>query len=902
MAEDTLQSLKALMSEFGDMSLNDFRDAFQSLVKDSNPTIDRFILEEMKNWSSNRTMRAVFAAALGEREDENYLEDFVQVIEKETDVGLCKECINGLVRIGTQEAIQKLEYLAANKPNANIVSLLKRELDKLTQEKKNPVSYYLDHIAQGNKNPRNCIHASKVLIKIGTPEVVDQILEAFDGYDDLSRTEGSKVVAQLGVGRHLDATLNILETYTKAFAQNEAFVDILDDLGDSKKEVRLPRLRELVMKTATEDQQPFAQQFLDALEKHAMNNAKALKDQLLDMAQPIGLDYYLESCFQISDNKLASANKTHEDAIRNTRVRHSRLRHLLAELAYGIGKIAGNHAEAISEESRKKTVDWLCKLIVASDSDICKQALYGAAFLAKPTDETLLMMTLKSHSLEGMTRFLNALERRSSTDFADFFLTVSMKHEILDIQEMAMQSMGSTPSIMPKLKKLIEDPTPDTRCMGIRIIGAVKASQFQEDLLALLEGQSDIIRMEAITALGKFGDPDLLKHIDEVMVDAKSPTLIDTSLKAIAMVGGAEAVALLKEYAEKARNKRTSIIAVQLLVDSFRSWSNPLPDDCHQLVLSKLQEWFEDRSSEVRQDVYKIGAAVITISLELYTQLKDTFKGASTRLRKEANWDKAEMQAVDSAVKSLNRNFFFLKEMLEFHKDISGRCRNHDNPSSTTRVNVYEKLISGLENNQRFILSQENIENLERVYFTGLELGEASWREQSLIFQIANFFRSETVLEDLQARVKRVPKQAKGALLDALTSQGMDLHQVNDLTAANKLLVVEGSGFYRKRLVKYLEKAKFKVRDTSDPELAEAMIRNELPDCVITELMFDTPETGLSFLEKIGKEFAGKLFFIVSTNVRDTSILDRVGKLNPKKVMHKPYPLEDLETAIRATE
>lgn len=122
MAEENLQSLQELMGEFNDLSLTDFRDAFHQIVKDKNPTVDRFLVSELKNWRGNRTIRAEFAAALALREDENYIEDFSIVIEKETEVGLCKECINGLSRIGSQLAIQKLEYLSKSKPNATILA------------------------------------------------------------------------------------------------------------------------------------------------------------------------------------------------------------------------------------------------------------------------------------------------------------------------------------------------------------------------------------------------------------------------------------------------------------------------------------------------------------------------------------------------------------------------------------------------------------------------------------------------------------------------------------------------------------------------------------------------------------------------------------------------------------
>ena len=232
MSDQKLQDLKNLISEFNDISLSDFRDAFQAITKDKDPVIDRFLVGQLKNWSGNRTMRAVFASGLAEREDESFLEDFSLVIEKETDVGLCKECIAGLVRIGTQDAIQKLHFLAKSKPNATIASLLQREVDKIKQEEKEPVTYYLEHLALGNKNHRHCRHAAKVLIKMGDSKVVEEVMNQFDAYDDLARSEGARVLGQLAKTEHLARVLEVLSRYNTLFHDNAQFIDTSTLQGD----------------------------------------------------------------------------------------------------------------------------------------------------------------------------------------------------------------------------------------------------------------------------------------------------------------------------------------------------------------------------------------------------------------------------------------------------------------------------------------------------------------------------------------------------------------------------------------------------------------------------------------------------------------------------------------------
>lgn len=898
MSDEHLREIQNLLAEFAEMSLANFRDAFLPLVRDKNPTIDRFLVDELKNFRGNRAMRAVIASALAEREDESYLEDFASVVEKETDVSLCKECINGLTRLGTQEAVQKIEFLAKSKPNATIASLLKQELDKIRHEEKEPVTYYIDNLAKGNENARNCIHASKVLVKMGKVKAVDDILANFHNWDDLGRAEGAKVVARLGTTEHLSALLDILDRYRGTHLANTNFLETAEEFGAAPKEDRIELLKGHLKKVCTTEQETAVQSFMDALDALDLGQAATIKDQVLEMDKPVGLEYLMESLLMILDNKIAHANKYHEEQLRAGRVRQSRLRHLVAECAYGIGKIAGGYED--DDALRARAVDRMITLVQSPDSDVCKQALFGTAFFVRPGDVDLLDATLATTQLEGMTRLLRVLERNTRYNFTDFFLNVAMNHEILDIQEMAMQALGNTPEVHEKVRAMLSNDDPETKRTAIRIIGEIRSSEFKEDLLGLLEGQSDIIRIQAITSLGKMGEEDVLDRINDVMYDAKSIVLIEVCLKAMAQIGTDEAIQRLHEFSEKTRNKKTAIIAIQLLVQAYRNWSKPLPESSDETLLKHLATWFEDRDSEIRRDSYRIASYVISLNIDLYNKFKQMFKDASSKLRAQANWDKEEMALVDESVRIVNRNFFFLKDMLAFHEEVENRCRNHDNDSSTVRVGVYEKLIKYLENNEKFLLSEANEADLEKVVFTGLELQSGSWREQGLLFKVASFADSEKIKEELIGRLKTVPKQARNDLMDALARLGLGLKEIKEFTAIKDVLVMEGSGFYRKRVVGFLKKNGYDVRDTSDCEMGAAMVQSKAPDLIITELVFGTSLEGVDFCEKIAKEYgAGRIQIIVSTNNRDGAVLERIGKLNPMAVFHKPYPLEKLVETIK---
>ncbi len=159
---------------------------------------------------------------------------------------------------------------------------------------------------------------------------------------------------------------------------------------------------------------------------------------------------------------------------------------------------------------------------------------------------------------------------------------------------------------------------------------------------------------------------------------------------------------------------------------------------------------------------------------------------------------------------------------------------------------------------------------------------------------------SEKLTNQLSGRVRDVPVQAKAHLLEALSSQGLSLQEIHDLTSIKKILVLEGSGFYRKRLVKFLNGKGYETQDTDDLDEAAEMVKTNIPDLILTEITFKQECDGAAFTERIAKEFGARIILIFSTNTREASVMERIMRLKPKKIFFKPYPLEDLDESIKA--
>lgn len=890
-----IKEIRQLLDDFPDLGLNEFREQLATMTETPNYYVDRFLVEQLTDFGGNRAMRSAIASVLAGRDDESMLEAFASVIEKETDVSLCRECIRGLTRIETREAAEKLEFLARNKPNPTISALLQEEIQK--RGKQEPLSYHVNQLKQGQANHRACSNAARALIRLGDPAALPLVLDSFDQFDEFARIEAAQVISQLGDASHLDFVHDLIRSSLNMMKRTSTFFRNLTNLNDIEKVERVDALKAWAKDALPENQGEDYEAFLGFLDSDAHAQAENLIRQVKDKPSQEDLGFYMESIFLIIKNQSAHAKKCYDAAFRQARTKLTRLRQLISKLAYGMGRITGIHD--VSPQQRDRTVVLCGELLGSNQDEIAKLALYGSSYFIRSEDEKLLDACVQSRQVEGLSRLIDTLGEKQDPRFIDFFLKLAESHQIADVQDMAMHALARIKDFRTRLKKLLQSEDQKQRIMAIRIAGEMQAKEFISILSDMLQGTSDHIRVHVLRALGRIGDPETLEAIEHTIRDAKSTSLINTGIDALASINSPEAFAALQHHAATSRVQSVRMLAVERLIQAFDDWRRPLPEEMHPMILENLEKWMEDHQQETRARAYEMGGRIVTWRLKTYQAFREIYQNAISAIRKKSTWQKEELAQAEDGLRRLNRNYYFLKEILGFYETLKSKTRGYDSERSVDRMAAFEGAVKLLENSD-FPLDDATQEHLVAVVKRGLELGSQSWREMDLLFRIAGHAHHPKLQEVLGAHLKTVPPQAKSSLLDALTQQGMGLGEISDMMRIRKILVLDGSSFFRKRIASFLKKQDYEVRDTDNLTSAMEMLAKERPDLIISELIVKTPYDGADFLEDAARQFGSAVQLLVSTNTRDQSVIARIKALKPKWVLHKPYSFDELESVINS--
>jgi len=884
----SIGQLQQLIGDFNDIGLAEFRRLLGEMAETPQAETDRFLVKQLVDFNGNRTMRAAIASLLATREDEGMIESFALVIEKETEVGLCKECILALEKIGSPEALQKLQYLARSKPNPTIAGILRAELEKLNQSE--PLQFYVEQLKLGNQNPRASRHAARVLTRIAAPEIADQLMAQFDQLDEMAQVEAMRVIHQFGQVHHLPRIHALIEEQIVGLRARENLLDVLAIDQEEDRSTRVNRFLTQAQNLVPDSRQDLFASFRQLVMEDPPQAEKTL-EKLKDGDYTAGLDFFLESVYYIQRNQLAHARKIHELTTRLTSARLTRHVQFLSEAAIAMGHISASLDQ--QEDLRLRSVEIALKLLHISRGDVIKSCLQGLGQFLRPHDSQLLTRLQRINQVDGMSRLLDRLARLRDRGFLEFFLNLAQNHEFVEVQEKALRALCAIEGIEPLIEEMLESQDPARLQLGIRLVGETANLAFLPRLKALLDHRSNIVRAETVLALGKIGQEACLDLILAAMKEAKSTALIHQCLEAMAKIQAARALEVLKEFVQSSRNPESTLFAVKLLLGHFPHWRNPLPDELVDLVLPLLREWLLHKDAPFRNEAYELAGQIYSWRIEVYSQLRDHFKEGISALRKQVNWNREEMARAESGLKKLNALYFQVKDYQEFQKTLKFRVQQPIQPGSQARTAAYERLLSHLAS-QEFPLDPQSDHLLGNFIAQELENPDLAWRDEDMLYRLAWHGSLPALVEKLKTRLGRVPAQARASLLEALLKNGVGLEQLSAPQQIRSVLVVEGSAFFANRIKSTLEKEGFAVRTSNDPQQALELTREFAPDLVLSEIQIKESGDGLDMLNAGLSQAARPFHIIISTNNRDPALMARIKALQPKAVLFKPYRCEEL--------
>jgi HEAT repeat protein len=712
--------------------------------------------------------------------------------------------------------------------------------------------------------------------------------------DGLAQVEAARLVAELAKDEHFNQVFQYARQFFKEFQEARRLQKEIEELAGTEKAERLGQLMTFGQEWFESTHQGLWQTYIEKARTGEQSEAEALKEKLIDPKNRAH-GFYVQYGALMVQNKMALASKYLEESSGMAKAVWARKRQVLSQFALALGRTAAHLQD--HSDNRAQVTAFFESLFKLSNPDIERFVLFGLAPYLTPEESQLFPYIIASARVEGLTRLLKSLGKTKNPGFIPFFLRLASEHQLVDIQEMAMQGLSALPQVHDELRQMLNSKEQSQIRTAIRVIGNIQADELASSIIEMLPNSSDFLKMDIIVALGRLRNEVHLPLIQKILEDAKTPNLVTTCLNALGEMKTTAAVTHLRRFAETAQNRQSALVALDHYVRYFYRWDDPLPGDAHESVVRLVHEFGSDRQKEMRIKACQIASRVITWDLSLYQDLRNFFKDRNTVLRKQSNWDRAEMEQVEKSQKSLNRSFYFLKDALEQQERFETSLRKLATFQGGRWIEEAERLVALLEKAE-FPLSPDFLGELNQVVKQQLPEKE-SWREWKCLFKLAGITKQPDLIPLLHTYIKRVPTQARDTLHDALVQLGKSLKEIEKATQIQSVIVLEASNFFRKKLVQFLEGLGLEAVGCETLSEVEKELQRAPRDCMITELTQVQQADLLDDLLRLKSHIKAPMEWILSTNCRDPQTLRKAITLQPKKVLLKPYSFEDLKAQLR---
>jgi hypothetical protein len=217
----------------------------------------------------------------------------------------------------------------------------------------------------------------------------------------------------------------------------------------------------------------------------------------------------------------------------------------------------------------------------------------------------------------------------------------------------------------------------------------------------------------------------------------------------------------------------------------------------------------------------------------LYARLKDSISDFLFNLRTKGDWDRDSNERVATVVKELGRRSASLGHIAGKEEKVRALVQSVS-PHGPGRAPGLLALREALQDPE-FIMRTELAQELAAFVLTECAREEQDWRELARLCEIGGLTRQEALVETLRG----IFLQASGlglrsAAKEALLSLGLDESAISQRPPIKTILLLDGSSFFRKRLMAALAQG-WEVREAGSRTEAELLLSERPVDLVISE-------------------------------------------------------------------
>jgi hypothetical protein len=838
--------------------------------------------------ASPRGLRKAILASISKSDWPEWAPWILKGLLVEPDLGVFDDGCAALGCIGTRNCLAALQDLQRQRPGQDHQVILARELGQFQTQQALP--YYLGRLMEGQGNPRMAAQGAKLLGVLAREQDIPALIAAHLDGDPLTQRLALRVLGSMLLPPALDFLMELAERTRLEFLDHQQLMEQLNRLHTLPRASTLP---ELVRQAAARfgPRAPAAVAALQQAATREESSAAPALEALRAEAQGVFEQFLLEALALVTEGKVARYSAMISEASQATEAR-------LALLALQCDQAV--EALAFAVDSGALALDRVLPLFAA----ILRARAGGEGFIQAflrllPAGETgILDELLADPDMARRELYLDALGAREDGGLTPFFLKAVLD-PIVEVGQLAIHHLGKLPSSFPALMALFQDGNADQIRLAIWVFKENRTRKAAEPLLAFLQGDGhDSMLVEAADAIAAIGYAGSAPVLLEMLHDGKPLTLQLALTRALKALGTEEAALGLLARAAALKQPQVLILALEGVLGAFPAFDRPLPLDQLPAFLQLMDRCCDEREGEGQ----KLRAALATQDLYVFDQhsyerLKDRFADYLFDMRTKEAWDRDSNDRLAAVVKELGHRGESLGLLAQKEASIQGQIQRLPAPGPK-RIEALLALRETLQDPELII--RPGIGQDLAALVKGLLLKPAAeWRETAHLCEIGGLTHQGGLLVD---PIREVYQRATGlglksAARTALLALGLEEQDLNRRAPIRSILLLEPSGFFRKRLANALAaQDKWELAEAGSRQEAETILAQRPVDLLLTESK-DAEGDLAVWLEQQWSLNRCRTA-IVSTSSRDIGDLAQTAWVIG--ILFKPYPLEQVIQALEA--
>jgi len=879
-----LDTLRVLLAEYAGDD-NAFRTHLAGLLQQNRKELLSELGRCLVQTTTPKAIRRGILAQVSRFDWPEWTPYIFQTLQQEPDLGVFDSGCAALGAIATTGAFEALKQLQALRNDPDRQTILGRELSQFQIQQ--PISYYLSRILEGQGNPKLAAQGAKILAAAGTAVELASLIETHREGDELAQRLVLRLLASFQDPEAHTFLLDLLDSTREEHLNLQHLKEILRRLQPVPRNSQKAELLRLVGERFSSR----VPETSDCLSRAGAIEGVELGNELdpLKVVSSGACDrFLLESLALLVEGKFARytayLSETSENAEGLSQQLTARCDQVAEALVHRTDMGLAPFSELLPLFQRV--------LKARAGSGIFIQAYL---FRLPASEESALAELLADPDLERRQSYLNALGSREDDALVPFFLK-AMQDGIVEVGLLAIHHVGKLPSSFPALMHLFESGQPDQVRLAIRVFGENQCRAAAEPLLAFIQKDTrDDLLMEAVDALTQIGYAPGALILLELLHDGKPLNLQISLSRALGVMGTAEASLGLLQKSSSLKQAQVLILCLEGALAAFPGFDKPLPVESVPALLQLAERCFDEREGEgqrlramlAMQDFY-------AFDREAYESLKDRISDFLFNMRTKETWDRENNDRVAAAIKELTKRSMSLGLIAKKEASLRAHMQGLP-PTGPKRAEMFLALREALQDPDLIIRPQLARELAEFVHRELTQPGN-DWRETAHLCEIAGLSRQEDLLEPIHDIYLRATGLGlKSAARAALLGLGLAEADLNRRPPIHSILVLEPSGFFRKRLMTSLAaKGLWKLAEASSRVEAEELLSQDHPDLLISECQ-DAQGDLDAWLEK-GWQQRRFQHVLLSTANRDLGAkADAPWLLG---TLFKPYPTEQLLRAL----